>query len=283
MTGCRSSARCRKRPKQTVRDACSTWNKLADAVPNWPSGKLTVRNNRPVYKRSWADYPPSFQSDVEAFLARSSEDGPFEETEGQRCKPSTIKKRRERIAVLAAALVESGYDPARIRTLADLVTPAAAKAALKIIWIRIGRRKSGYLAQFQALLLVVARYWTKADPADIEALSGLRKSLSPGTKGMTQQNRQRLMQFVDPGNVRSILDLPQVLVDEVLAHDTGGKKEALVVQTAAANRDPSVIGTGARRMQERCAIRTEAQFRRMRSYLFRGIWLSYSDRTTAQV
>jgi integrase len=223
-----------ERPKQAYRDACLAWNSAADSVVGWPQQKLTVPNHRQIYARSLSAFPESFQSDVENYLAHLTGDDLLGEVATRPASRETLKGRRKWILAIASALAEAGRGPQSIRSLADLVEPEAAKAALTIIWNRLGQRKSGYLHNLALLLVNLSRHWVKAASGDLQRLRALRRRLDPGKTGMAERNRRRLLQFADQANAATLLQLPRQLVAEAVRGDRGGAAEAVAVQSALA-------------------------------------------------
>lgn len=222
------------RPKQAYRTTCIVWNKASDTVTGWPQQKLTIPSSRPTYALSPSAFPASFRIDLDAYLKLLSGDDLFGEMGGHPASPDTLKGRRKQILALASALVEAGHDPQSIRSLADLVEPKAAQAALTTIWKRLGQRKTGYLHNLALLLVILGHHWIKVEPDDLERLRTLRRNLDPGKSAMTENNRRKLLQFTDEANVAALLRLPGQLVAEAVRRDRGGVAEAVAVQSALA-------------------------------------------------
>ena len=206
-----------ERPKQVHREACLAWNRAAETVPGWPPARLCVPQNRRNYALPVTAYPTSFATDLQAYLDHLAGNDLFAETARQPACPLTIHDNRLQLLQLAAALVRSGWDPTSVGRLADLVAVDAAEVALKFIWERNGRRKTGQLHRFALLLVKLAKHWVKVSPEHLEALRQLRKKVNPGCSGMTARNRARLRQFDDPVNVARLVNLPETIVRRVLA------------------------------------------------------------------
>jgi hypothetical protein len=60
-----------------------------------------------------------------------------------------------------AALVRSGWDPASIGRLADLIKVKAARAALEFFWERKEKRKTEHLHRFALLMAKLAKHWVR--------------------------------------------------------------------------------------------------------------------------
>jgi integrase len=223
-----------ERPKQVHREACLTWNRCAAGVPGWPATRLHVPQHRHDYALPLTAYPDSFGADVAGYLDHLAGHNPFAETARQPASPLTLRDTRLRLLQVAAALVLSGHDPAMLRSLADLVTIDATRAALEFFWKRAGKRKTARLNQFAFLLIKLAKHWVKVPPEQLEALRQLRRQVDPGQTGMTERNRARLRQFDDPVNVRRLINLPQAIVHRLPRNDAPGYNDAVRVQSALA-------------------------------------------------
>ena len=179
-------------------------------------------------------YPTSFATDLQAYLDHLAGNDLFAETARQPACPLTIHDNRLQLLQLAAALVRSGRDPTSVGRLADLVAVDAAEVALKFIWERNGRRKTGQLHRFALLLVKLAKHWVKVSPEHLEALRQLRKKVNPGCSGMTARNRARLRQFDDPVNVARLVNLPETIMRRVLAESGLTYNGAIRAQSALA-------------------------------------------------
>lgn len=223
------------RPKQSGRETVLAWNLMRRTPAGQRLRELSVPDSRPRYARSPEAFPASFSADLESYLAQLEGDDLFDERTAPPASPDTICARRKWILCIGSALVEAGRDPHSIRSLADLVQPEAAKAALKVVWNRLGQRKTGYLHNLALLLVNLGRHWVKLPAEDLEKLRALRRAIDPGKSGgMTESNRRKLVQFADPANVRRLFRLPGRLMEEALRSDRGGVQEAVLAQTAVA-------------------------------------------------
>jgi integrase len=228
------------RPKQAVRETVLAWNEAVEVLGCPDLQKLSVPNNRRRYVLSPEAFPMSFRADLDAYLLSLrgddlfAEDDLFGEGRSSPASPDTIASWRKQILAITSALVEAGRDPQSIHSLADLVDPEAAKAALTLVWRRLGQRKTGYLHNLALRLIHLGRHWVKLPQKDFERVRALRRRLDPGKGGMTETNRKKLVQFADRTNVRRLIQLPQRLMDEAVHLDRGGASEAVLAQTAVA-------------------------------------------------
>lgn len=228
------------RPKQAVRETVQVWNLVRSTAAGRDLRELRVQDNRRRYALPPEAFPISFREDLDAYLASLRADDLFgvdDLFEGGRrspASPDTIASWRKQILAIASALVEAGRDPHSVRSLADLVDPEAANAALTVVWRRLGQRKTGYLHNLALRLVHLGRHWAKLSPKELERLRTLRRRLDPGKGGMTEKNRKRLLPFADPANVRRLVLLPRQLMGEAVRQDRGGVAEAVLAQTAIA-------------------------------------------------
>ena len=222
------------RPKQVHRDACLAWNRSADSIPDWPAIRLTVPNHSRTYALPLNAYPESFAADLEAWLKHLSGDDLFAETARHSCSPATLRTNRLLVLQFAAALVQTGRNPASITSLADLVAIIAAKAGLGFLWERAGRQKTGHLHHYGLLLIKLAKHWVQVKPDHLEQLQAMRKRIDPGQAGMTPRNRARLRQFTDAGNVARLVGLPRNILRSLPAEDPLGYEQAILLQSALA-------------------------------------------------
>ena len=130
---------------------------------------------------------------------------------------------------MAAALVSSGRDPQTIRSLADLAGPEAVKAALKDLWTRNGKRKTGQLQNFARTMVAIAKHWVKAPAEEIEALQAACRQVDTGPSGLTDSNRARLRQFDDPVNLERLLNIPFIPIPD--ARTVAGARPRFVAQS----------------------------------------------------
>lgn len=223
-----------ERPKQVHREACLAWNRAAGAVAGWPQTRLRIPRNRRDYALPVTAYPSSFATDLQVYLDHLAGNDLFGETARHPACPLTIHDNRQQLLQLAAALVRSGWKPASIGRLANLVELDAARSALNFIWQRNGKRKTGQLHRFALLMVKLAKHWVKVPPEHLEALRQLRKQVDPGNSGMTPRNRARLRQFDDPINVARLVNLPETIMRRLAAEQRPSYNGAVRAQSAVA-------------------------------------------------
>lgn len=222
------------RPKQVHREACLAWNRCAATITGWPQIRFRVPENRRDYALPLSAYPPSFGSDVAAYLTHLAGTDLFAEIARRPARPITLKATRLRLMQIAAALVHTGRDPASIRSLADLVAIDAAKQALAFFWERNGKRKTGQLHHFARLITNIGKHWCRVPPDHLAHLQAMRRQVDPGTPRLTARNRARLLQFEDPENVVRLLALPEKVARRVGRSDPVAYNDAVRLQSVVA-------------------------------------------------
>ena len=187
------------------------------ALAGTPGAKSLAGTRRPFADRISAVVPAGFHR-----LSHKSEGRRFVRRTGPTSRePGYPQNTPEPASGVASALVQAGRDPQSIRSLADLLAPEAAKAALRIVWTRLGKRETGYLHNLALLLVYLGRHWVKLPPHEVDRLRELRSSLDPGPVGMTERNQKLLLQFAEPANRAALLRLPGRLMDEAQRRDRG--------------------------------------------------------------
>ncbi len=200
-------------PRETQQAAGKAWNAARATVPGWPDLVLKIQNFRKNPSLPWSGFPPSMQDEVEAYLAkRSDDDDLLDDT--PKLRESTIEGKRRQFRQFITAVVESGREPASLRSLSDLVDPQVAKAGLQVLIKRTGEQRTSRNQSMAHLLLSIARHQVVADEATLKALAILCKNVAPKNKGMTPKCRHRLAQFDDARCRDNLLGLPKLMMEE---------------------------------------------------------------------
>jgi integrase len=229
-----STSSLTERPRAVHRDLALAWGRCRTTVAGWPDVEIAVPNYSRAYALAESDFADAFVQDVDAYLHHLAVVDPFEETPRQAMAPTTLRDVKLRIYQLASALAQSGRDPKSITGLCDLVTPEAAKAALRMQHERNGKRKTGQLANYARTLINAARHWVKASEEDIDTLRALGRSITPKTGGLTDRNRARLRQFDNQSAVHRLIGLPGLVFDNLPAEGRLSPAQALRAQSALA-------------------------------------------------
>ena len=194
-------------PARVAREAARAWNRAAAAHTGWPPQRLTVPDNTVRCSLAWTRYPASLQAEVERWIDWLGRD-PFVSRPFKPLRPLSLEARRRQLALYLGALVESGEDPAAMTCLAQVVTLAHARRALRVIYVRGGEQKSHHVAQMAGLVLILARRWVKLPHDEVEELRYIARNLRPDPIGLAPRNEKRLSQVQDPARLQAVLTLP---------------------------------------------------------------------------
>jgi integrase len=223
-------------PESLYRGTVRHWNRAVRAVPQWPRLTVPLETHPHFYSLAWEQFPASFTADVEAFLANSANQSGRDELDDDyigSVKPSTVALRRRQLRQLASVLIASGFSIEELTSLAVLVDPENAKAALRFQKERQGGSITISLGQQAWLLCTIARYWVKA-PEQADELRKTAKRLDVKPRGMTARNRERLRQFDLRPNLDALLNLPAEVLQQAKREKGGSPAQARRVMLAAA-------------------------------------------------
>jgi integrase len=225
---------CRE-PATMHRDVARVWNQMSAQVEGWPSATLILPRSDRFWALRWTELPASLRADTEAWLAQNAADDPFDDQAPMTpLKPATIKARDQQIRMFASALVQSGQDPASLRSIADLLVPSAFKVGMKQL---LDRAKDGAKTQPGAIgqcLLAAAKYWVHLPKTEVEAMRRVVGRVRDRQRGMTEKNKMILRQLDNPTCRRNLLDFPRQVLEDVRRRTEVSRAAALLVQSALA-------------------------------------------------
>ena len=147
-----------KDPAKTCKNTIQTWNGLIERK-GLPLQRLTPPASTQYRTPPLSDYPPSFQVDVERWIARNtkidllSEDGP-----PRAARPQTLKNHRNNIRRFAAAVVARGVPIDSITSLAKLVELEYFKEGLRFFIARNDGAFPSWLFGMAGILLAIAKH-----------------------------------------------------------------------------------------------------------------------------
>jgi site-specific recombinase XerD len=221
------------RPKQVVRDAVRTWNRMAETIDGWPAKRLPLTDNRGWVARPMSAFPESFGQDCEAFLNRSEGLGLFDERGLRKLSDVTRVDRRNKLRQLATRLVDQGRSPSSIRRLADLVEPDAVRLTLEALWSEHGRSANAHASNLARLMAIIAQHWAFRSPEEVKRIKAAESKLRPPKQGMTDKNRARLRTLIERRTLRQLVNLPFATVER-LDPNQPTVSDAVIVQSALA-------------------------------------------------
>jgi len=220
-------------PRQRWKSILVAWNRLVDLLPSCPLTKLSIPNDSRTYTIPIAEFPESFQEEVETVIKRwSGSDLLDEDAPEKPLAPATLQKRRTQLRELASGLVLSGWDIGSVTSIAVLVEVDTAKIILRFYLERAGGRKTSRIHGLAVILKTLARHIVGVEEHHYHQLRTLCDRVDPRRAGMTEKNRGRLRPFDDPRNVGLILNLPKKMIDRACRGDRGVEGDALRVQWA---------------------------------------------------
>ena len=229
-----SEASLAKDPDKTWKRTAQAWNRCVERAGLDLAVLSTPKSDRhraiPL-----AQYPVSFQADLEAWIKRLS-NPEFWTGEGpaKPLRPVSVRNVRATIRQFASALVARGRPIEEITSLATLVEFDAYKDGLRFFLERNDDSPPTWLSGMAATLLAIARHHLKLPPEEIERLRNIKRRLKVDRPGLTDKNKQRLAQFDDPHNVELLMLLPRRLVDRAERSKTKSSRTALDVMHAVA-------------------------------------------------
>jgi integrase len=133
-----------------------------------------------------------------------------------------------------AGLVHKGWALESINSLAVLVQPKAAEAALRFFLERNDDKTSTMIARLAHVLVLVAETAVHPGTEDIERLRRFRRQLSDRSYGMRPRPKNALRPFTDTANIEKILMLPQRIHDRLRRKKQLTLADARLMQVALA-------------------------------------------------
>lgn len=223
-------------PERLHRDVSVKWNQTVDLVPEIGLKKVTLPTYSKTYTTPWPDLPEDFRADAEAWLASMSEEADLLSDTGpiKPLRPASIKSYRYAVQQAFAALLDKGLDDQSISSLAILVRQENAKAILKFYLDRSDGKTSSMVHGISHVLVLIATTWAQPDRETVEKLKHYRAQLAVRRTGLSPKPRNALRQFADAKNIEKILCLPLKIHDHLKRKSSYDKRDALLMQTAAA-------------------------------------------------
>jgi len=213
------------KPRSTVAQVQAAWRRLGRACLKWPQQDITTPSRVLRKTLSFADFPPSFEADVLAFMASLGDPNPLDPDAGRPMAETSVQHARRNILRAATCLVRSGSSvPAEsITSIATLVVPAAFNAVLMILYEegKPSLAAAGETAQWTKVaesiastLVTAARRWVRIPPEVLRQLSRTRSMVVPRRGGLTNRVQDRLAEFATDEDRRELYELPWRAFDE---------------------------------------------------------------------
>ncbi len=217
--------------RAVYRRTCKLWSQLAEEVPNWPTGQVTVPSFRNYIRIPISEFPESFGADLDSYVrVMAGEDLLAPNTPTSPRSHMTLRIHRYRLQAMASALVRAGHPIDEVTSLSVLVEPENARKALSFYHDRLGGKTAG-LFETASTLLVAAQLYVRLPESQMKPLRDLRDRLKCRQRGMTEKNKERIRQFHDHRNQMKFLGLTTRLL-KLSDTTVNPDKAALLVQTA---------------------------------------------------
>jgi integrase len=223
-------------PNALHQKTATIWNEVVSALPHLALRAVTRPSFRGPPKRiDWATLTEGFQADVGHYLEWCSGADVFDTNARPRAlAPRTLRLRRDQIHAAVTALIESGVNPASIKSLADLVSTDAFKRILRRRHDACGGRDNSFNRDLAESLVQIAREWVKVGADGLADLNRLTSKVPMPISGLTTKNKRMLRQFDDPAMLQRLRDLPARLWSEVKRHHAPNFRTLAKAQAALA-------------------------------------------------
>lgn len=248
----------RSHPDAAFRSAVKHWNIAVTTIDGWPQVIVERAPDQRRYAPPLASLPSEFQADFEAYFARRADGDPFSDDYSKPLRPHTLAGRRRMLLQVAGGLLESGFPPSRLTSLAVLVENA--EVALRHLHDRRGGQQNHQLANQTSLVCLVAEQWVRLPAEQLKRFRAAAKSFRPKQKGMSVKVRERLRQFDSRANQDVLLGLPQKVVRVIAARNITPERAALTVLLALA---VEILTVAPMRIQNLTALDLDRHFKRV--------------------
>jgi integrase len=219
------------KPRDCVRRVPHIWNEASAKFDFWPRTKLTtISFKTPAKHLKWSDLSPSFQQEVDAYLALRANPDPFDERPQDRrpLAATTIRQQREHLRLVASTLVQNGEI---IDRLADLVIPERFKRILRYYHDKANHAPNAFVIGVAKTLIQVAQYHAGASA---EELGKLNSKLPAVPFDLTEKNKTLLRKLESERIRAKLLFLPEQLMGDVAKDLEKGRLRFVEAQVAIA-------------------------------------------------
>jgi integrase len=199
------------KPRGILKQTISIWNMCQKAEADWPQQKLSSPFKTEPFMFPLADFPESFQRDVDAWVARMSNPDPLDPGAPLRARREvTLEGYILTFRRLGSALVRQGHMTiVEVTSLSVLADIGNLKNALRYYVDNAEGGNFNYPGKMATQMAAVAKYHLKLDDSALSKIEAIKLQLGRqrGPK-MGKRNRERLKQFDDHDAVLRILRYP---------------------------------------------------------------------------
>jgi site-specific recombinase XerD len=222
-----------KNPSLIDRRMRLAWNRAAREIPGWPQQRLSLAYKRPGYCLKWDEVPESYRQDVEALLDHlARKTGRLRGGPRRALRPESIIKRRFQLLQAVSISHRRRGDLAEIASLRDIIDLDRAASILEFFLEQHAGEPGSQSTGMLDLFIIIAKHWAKVDAAWLEELMSFRDTAGCTAIGLTEKNRNLLLQFNSERNLGALLHLPARLARAICAKKTITEADALSVQSA---------------------------------------------------
>jgi len=226
---------------------------------------------------------PALRIDIETCCARMARFSPLDPRQTRKYSPATIKQTRYHLLGAVAVLVRKGAEIKNLRSLRDILNPAAYRCVLEDHAERLGggegwAASSGTLATNLKRAARASGALSDADMEEVERLCSMVKFPAPR---LTRKARERLAAFDEPAVMRRYLRLTTecFAAADRMRKEGAPKKAARLHQRALAL---AILSNKPLRLEDLIELDLAADFRRDSKGRITGIAISGSKTKTGR-
>lgn len=217
-------------------DTMRVWTRCVSEIEGWPDVVARPRQKDPhTYTLPWSAFPASLKQEADAWLRRLAgedildDDGPL-----QPLAKVTLKYQEHYLRAFVSALVLRGRKPETLTSIATCLTIDNYGEGVRFFHERFGKKPNATAHRIATTMKGLARHWLKADQATLQRMAKITQKVAVKQNGMTQKNRDRLLQFEDPVVKDRLLNLPQELRRLAQNNRTSSHRRRTLAQVAVA-------------------------------------------------
>lgn len=222
------------KPEVVSRDTRRFWNDAGDLVTAWPKLRISVPDRRNHYTVPLGDFPASLANELETYRIALCGDVLDIDSVLKPIRPTSADHKVTALHRVASAAVANGMSPDSFPDIQAIVRPDTVRTAFRFIRERNGKDKLKSFDTLLAHVLSTARHWVEAPDTDIAALNKIKRALNINTYVMSDATSAVLRDLDDPKLLRTLIQLPQTVFDEVERKKDISRTDLIKVQVALA-------------------------------------------------
>lgn len=203
-----------KSPKSIVHSTVSTWNRAGRDIAGWPQLRLSSPTAPVPHIFPLTAFSESFQAELASWERRTNSPAKSRSIfrgEGllRELRPETVRSQLSLFRQVASALVRSGaMQIEEIVGLSSLCDPDKLRMALEFEHDRL-RGNNRRVLEMANKIRILSRHFDGVTAGQTAGLERLCVARPERRKDITEQNRQRLAQFDEPGNYEKLVRFPE--------------------------------------------------------------------------